>query len=75
MSHKLIGVLAPDGNPRPVTRHANRAMEVYVRPLSYGDLSEVSLTVWPDGKVHLVIRNPLGAVAGQYHYERDEPAV
>lgn len=74
MAKQLIGIVQCDGGTRTgggaATRQANDHVEFYARPLSYGDLSEVAVTVWADGKVHLTIRDNLGRIVDQHNYTR-----
>lgn len=71
MPKSLMGVLYTDNGVNPVSRQATDRVEFYARPLKYGDLSEVSLTVWQDGKVHLTIKDEQGNTVDSYSFGRD----
>lgn len=72
MKNKLIANISTDGTyRRSASRQAQQSVECYVRPLTYGDLSEVALSVHANGWIHLTIRDKRGHIVSQHSYQQE----
>lgn len=72
MTKKMIARLSTDRARFTQYSHQfNESVEFSTGALKYGDLSEVSLTVWQDGKVHLTIKDEQGNIVDSHSFGRD----